>query len=300
MHYSVQYAPPPFSMTRRSLLRSAAERLENKGIDDARRTAEWIVCEALSIERTALIAHGTDEVAPEAETLVDAMVTRRLGGEPVQYILGHADFYGLRLDVTPAVLIPRPETEAVVEEALRRIRTFEAPWVLDVGTGSGAVALAVKHERPDAEVFGVDVSHEALVVAAHNAARLGLDVAFVGADALRPAFADEVPAMFDLVISNPPYVPEAEARELQVEVREHEPHQALFVPDADPLVGYRALAGHADRLLRPGGWLVAETHADFGADVRKLWAASGLEAEILPDLAGRDRIAVARRPRDAE
>ncbi|MEM1116332.1 MAG: peptide chain release factor N(5)-glutamine methyltransferase [Bacteroidota bacterium] len=286
-------------MTRRALLRSAAERLEAAGIDDAQRTAEWIVCEALGINRTALITDGAHDICTEAEGQVEVMLGRRLGGEPVQYILGHTEFYGLRLDVSPAVLIPRPETETVVEEALRRIRAFEAPWVLDVGTGSGAVALAIKHERPDAEVFAVDVSHDALAVAAHNAARLRLDVAFVGADALRPAFADEVPAMFDLVISNPPYVPEAERPELQTEVRDHEPHEALFVPDADPLIVYRALAGHADRLLRPGGWLIAETHADFGGAVRDLWADAGLGASILPDLAGRDRIAVAQRPRAA-
>lgn len=290
----------PFSMTRRALLRSAAARLEAGGIEDAQRTAEWVVCDVLGTDRTTLLADGMDEAGPEAEAAVDAMIARRLGGEPVQYILGHADFYGLRLEVTPDVLIPRPETEAVVEEALRRIQTFEAPWVLDVGTGSGAVALAIKHERPDAEVFAVDVSHDALVVAAGNAARLGLDVAFVGADALRPAFADEVPAMFDLVVSNPPYVPEVERAELQVEVRDHEPHRALFVPDTDPLVCYRALAGHADRLLRPGGWLVAETHADYGRAVRDLWTEAGLEAEILTDLAGRDRIAVARCPRGVE
>lgn len=283
-------------MTRRALLQSATAHLQEGDVDDARRTAEWIVCEALGVGRAALIAHGADEVRPEAVAAVDRMLARHLTGEPVQYVLGHADFYGLRLDVSPAVLIPRPETESVVEEALRRIRTFEAPWVLDVGTGSGAVALAVKHERPDAEVFAVDVSVDALTVAARNAARLGLDVAFVSADALRPAFADEVPAMFDLVVSNPPYVPEAERATLQVEVRDYEPHRALFVPDADPLVCYRALAGHADRLLRPGGWLVAETHADYGQDVRSLWAEAGLATEILPDLAGRDRIAVAQRP----
>lgn len=285
-------------MTRRALFQSVTARLREEGIEDPQRTAEWIVCEALGVGRAALIAHGAHEVHPEVAYAVDRMVERRLGGEPVQYIVGHTEFYGLRLDVTPAVLIPRPETETVVEAALRRVRAFEAPWVLDVGTGSGAVALAIKHERPDAEVFAVDVSADALGVAAANASRLGLDVAFVSADALRPAFADEVPAMFDLVVSNPPYVPEAERAELQTEVRDHEPHTALFVPDADPLVCYRALAGHADRLLRPGGWLVAETHADFGRAVRDLWADAGLDAEVLPDLAGRDRIAVARRPVD--
>lgn len=286
-------------MTRRALLDSATARLQAAGVEGARRTAEWIVEDVTGAGRLALTARDA-EATPGEAARVERLVARRAAGEPVQYVLGHADFYGLHLEVSPAVLIPRPETEAVVEEALRRLRPFEAPWVLDVGTGSGAVALALAHERPDAHVVAADVSAEALAVAAGNAERLGLAVTLVCADALRPAFADAVPPTFDLVVSNPPYVPAAERAGLQREVRDWEPGGALFVPDADPLVFYRALAGHADRLLRPGGWLVAETHADFGAAVAALWGGAGLEAaEVLPDLAGRDRIAVARRPAQA-
>ena len=283
-------------MTRRALLDSATARLQAAGVEGARRTAEWIVEDVTGAGRLALYA-GDAEATPAEAARVEVLVARRAAGEPVQYVLGWVDFYGLRLEVTPAVLIPRPETEAVVEEALRRIKTFEAPWVLDVGTGSGAVALALATERPDAEVFAADVSPAALAVAAANAERLGRPVTFVEADALRPAFADAVPPTFDLVVSNPPYVPEAERAGLQREVREWEPGGALFVPDADPLVFYRALAGHAERLVRPGGWLVAETHADWGRAVAALWGGAGFEeAAVLPDLAGRDRIAVARRP----
>jgi release factor glutamine methyltransferase len=283
-------------MTRRALLDDAVSALSDAGIADARRTAEWIVEEATGADRAALYARPDIVVEPAEAALVARYVARRAAGEPVQYVLGHADFYGLRLAVTPDVLIPRPETEEVVEEALRRVQATDAPWVLDVGTGSGAIALAVKHERPDAEVFAVDVSPEALAVAASNAARLGSEVTFVESDALRPAFAADVPPTFDLILSNPPYVPEAERAGLQVEVRAHEPASALFVPDADPLVFYRALAGHAGALLKPGGWLVAETHADLGQAVGALWREAGLdEVEVLADLAGRDRIAVGRR-----
>ena len=283
-------------MTRRAFVDSATARLEAAGVEGARRTAEWIAEEVTGAGRVALYVSGA-RLDVDQLARAEGMVARRAAGEPVQYVLGHADFYGLRLAVTPAVLVPRPETEAVVEEALRRLAPFEAPWVLDVGTGSGAVALAVASERPDAAVVAADVSDEALAVAAANAERLGLDVTFAHADALRPAFADAVPPTFDLVVSNPPYVPESERAGLQREVRDWEPGLALFVPDDDPLVFYRALAGHAGRLLRPGGWLVAETHADHGRAVAALWGGAGLEAaEVLPDLAGRDRVAVARRP----
>lgn len=287
----------PVSSSRRTLLNDAVARLEEAEVESARRVAEWIIEEVTGADRAALYARPDEEVAPDEATLAHQFVDRRLAGEPIQYILGHADFYGLRLAVTPDVLIPRPETEEVVEEALRRLRGAEAPWVLDVGTGSGAIALAVKHQRPTAEVFAADVSRGALAVATGNARRLGLDVTFVEADALRPSFAADVPPTFDLIVSNPPYVPEAERAGLQVEVRDHEPGSALFVPDDDPLVFYRALAGHADVLLRPGGWLVAETHADLGQAVGALWSEAGLtDVAVLPDLARRDRIAVGRIP----
>ena len=279
-------------MTRRALLDAAVARLAAAGVDDARRTAEWIVEDVTGARRVDLYARPDATVEPAEAAAVDRMLARRAAGEPVQYVLGSADFYGLTLDVTPAVLIPRPETETVVEHALGRIAGVQAPWVLDVGTGSGAIALAVKHERPDAQVFAADVSAAALAVAAGNAERLDLDVTFIESDALRPAFADAVPPTFALVISNPPYVPASEAPTLQRELA-HEPDTALFVPDHDPLVFYRALAGHAERLLQPGGVLVAETHADFGRQVASLWTEAGLaDVEVLSDLAGRDRVAV--------
>ncbi len=281
-------------MTRRDLLTDATSRFADAGLDGPRRTAEWLLEDATGATRAALMSRPDAEVAPSEAARFEGMVERRLAHEPVQYVMGHTCFYGLHLAVTPDVLIPRPETEEVVEAALKRIRGVARPWVLDVGTGSGAIALAVKHERPDAEVFAADISPEALAVAAANAAALGLDVAFIRADALRPQFATDVPPAFDLVLSNPPYVPSSERDSLEPEVRDHEPGLALFVDD--PLHFYRALAGHAPTLLRTGGWLVVETHADFGADVRDLFADAGLaDAAVLPDLAGRDRIALARR-----
>ena len=281
-------------MTRLALLDSLDARLREAGIDAPRRTAEWIVEEVTGAARAALYARPDATASSDARMRAETMLARRIAGEPIQYVLGHTDFYGLRLRVTPDVLIPRPETEEVVEAALQRLQDRPAPWVLDVGTGSGAIALAIKAQRPDAEVFAVDVSGPALGVARLNAEQLGHPVLFIEADALRPAFADAVPPTFDLVISNPPYVPDAERATMQREVVDHEPEEALFVSDADPLSPYRALAGHALRLLRPGGTLVVETHAHHGPDVAALFATAGLsDAVCLPDLAGRPRIAIA-------
>jgi release factor glutamine methyltransferase len=288
----VTFSPAvPNAVTRHALLENTVARLEGANIEDARRNAEWLLEEVLGASRAALYAHPEAPVSPGEALHVEALVARRLRREPLQYVLGHADFFGLRLRVTPAVLIPRPETEEVAEEALLRLKGREAPWVLDVGTGSGALALALKRRRPDAEVFACDVSEAALAVAAENAAHLDLAVAFIQADVLDPAFTHAAPPAFDLVVSNPPYVPETEREALAPEVRDHEPAGALFVPDGDPLLFYRALAARAPDLLKPGGWLVVETHADYGADVRGLFTDAGLEGVALRrDLSGRPRI----------
>ncbi|MEM1043287.1 MAG: peptide chain release factor N(5)-glutamine methyltransferase [Bacteroidota bacterium] len=277
--------------TRRTLLDAATERLGEAGIENVRRNAEWMLEGALGLDRTSLLTRLDEPVTAEEAEVFETMMSRRLKREPLQYVIGHADFYGIRLRVTPAVLIPRPETEELVEAALERLEDVPKPWVLDLGTGSGAIALALKHERPDAEVFACDLSEDALAVAAENADRLALDVSFIRADILAPVFAEGVPPCFDLLVSNPPYVPDAEAAMLEPEVRDFEPPAALFTGD-DPLVHYRAIAGHAARVLKPGGLVVVETHADYADAVRDLLAESGFaDAGVKDDLAGRPRIA---------
>ena len=284
-------------MTRRDLLADAVARLAAAGVEDARRSAEWMLEDVLGLDAAArplLLGRPDEGVSPDAAVAFEKMVARRAGREPVQYVLGHTNFFGLHLAVSPAVLIPRPETEEVAEEALRRLEGTATPWVLDVGTGSGAIALAVKHTRPDAEVFGCDTSTDALEVAAANAERLGLEVAFAPADLLDPSFAHDLPPAFDLVVSNPPYVPASEREGLQPEVRDWEPDAALYVPADDPLLFYRALAALAPTLLKPGGHLVVETHADHGAAVCELFASAGLAgATLTRDMAGHDRIVAA-------
>ncbi len=276
--------------TRRALLEAAAERLSEAGIEHARRNAEWMLEGALGLDRTTFLANLREPVTEEEQAAFEDMVARRMGREPLQYVVGHADFYGLRLRVTPAVLIPRPETEEVVEVALGHLKDVRAPWVLDMGTGSGAIALALKHERPDAEVFACDLSEDALAIASHNADRLALDVSFIHADALAPAFVEGVPACFDALVSNPPYVPDTEAATLAPEVRDFEPSAALFTGD-DPLLHYRAITGHASRVLKPGGLILFETHVDYAAAVRALLDESGYtDTAVTADLSGRPRI----------
>ncbi len=287
-------------MTRQALLESFVARLEDAHIEDARRNAEWIVEHVLGLSKAALYAYADVSLTGRERDSGEALLLRRLRREPIQYVLGQADFMGLTLHVSSPVLIPRPETEEVVEEALRKLDGIDAPWVLDIGTGSGAIALAIKYKRPDAEVFACDISEAALEIASANAERLKLEITFIHADALDPAFAQNVSPVFDVVVSNPPYVPDGERETLQPEVAAYEPSVALFVPNDDPLRHYRSFAGHAPFLLKPGGWFVVETHADFGEDVRSLFAGFDLHDVVLKnDLAGRPRIVSARYESDS-
>lgn len=286
--------------TVRSVLDDAVGRLADAGVDDPRRSAEWLLCEVLGTNRAGLYASLSSPVQGERASDFERMLRRRLRHEPLQYILGYTEFFGLRLDVTPDVLIPRPETEELVELALVCLEGRVHPRVLDVGTGSGCIALAVKKARPDAAVYACDVSSSALLVARRNADVNELSVDFREADVLHPGFVDRVPRALDLLVSNPPYVTREEAATLSEAVRSFEPHLALFAGD-DPVVFYRHLARHGRRLLEDGGWMVLETHADYGELVADLLEeAGGYEAvELRQDLAGRDRMVRAMRRKRA-
>ncbi|HMB93411.1 MAG TPA: peptide chain release factor N(5)-glutamine methyltransferase [Rhodothermales bacterium] len=279
-----------------AVLNAVVQQLEQGGIDEARRNAEWLVGEVAGHSRARLYAYPEREMTEAQLEILRSLVARRLQHEPVQYIVGHADFYGLRLHVTPAVLIPRPETEQVVETALAWLAEQSAPRVLDIGTGSGCIPLAFKHERPDAEVFACDISEEALVVARRNADEHGLAIHFFLADVLGGAFLDVAPGNLDLLISNPPYVALDEAESLARHVRDHEPHLALFAGE-DPLLFYRVIIRHAAILLAPGGLLIFETDAYHAEEVVALMQASPFEQVALnKDLAGLPRIVRGQRP----
>jgi release factor glutamine methyltransferase len=285
----------PQRATQHAVLQAAIGELADAGIAHPRRNAEWLLAAVLDCNRATLYAYPERHVAVEDRARLEQMVVRRTRHEPLQYIVGHEDFYGLRLQVTPDVLIPRPETEEVVERALRCIASHTAPRVLDVGTGSGCIALAIQHERPDAIVQACDVSSEALAVARRNAQMHDLAVNFVQADVLSDAFIEQVAVPFHLVVSNPPYIPDSEAPRLPADVQDYEPARALFT-GADPLRFYRAIVRHAPALLDTDGWLTLETHAEYAGAVRALFDAPAWHSmDVHQDMSGRPRVVLAQK-----
>ena len=272
------------------LLQHAAGRRTAAGVDAPRRDAELLVLHVLGRERAFLYAHPETVLTAAELAAFDQLLTARARRVPTQYLTGTQEFYGRPFRVTPAVLIPRPETELVVEMALERLRPAPAPTCMDVGTGSGCIAITLALERRDARVAALDRSWAALAVARDNARHLGAAVDFCAGDLL----AALRPASIDLVIANPPYVARAERAALPPEVRDHEPDAALFAgPRGDEV--FARLVPEAARVLRPGGWLVLEIGANQGPALRQLLA-GWVEAEVRPDLQGLDRVVVARQP----
>jgi release factor glutamine methyltransferase len=261
--------------------------------DRPRQEAEILLGAALGKSRAWLLAHHDEQILDcEATDVYEAHLARRARREPMAYILGEKEFWSLRLAVTPAVLIPRPETELVVELALAWLPENAAARVLDLGTGSGAIALALAHERPRLTVVGIDVSDEAVELARLNAAQLGVDNAGFRAGHWYEPVAGE---RFDLIASNPPYIATADPR-VEREVRLFEPPAALY-SGADGLDALRTIVAGASAHLVPGGGLVLEHGDDQGMAVRDLLQQRGFgQVATHRDLAGRDRCTAGRRP----
>jgi release factor glutamine methyltransferase len=252
---------------------------------EPRLSAEVMLARVLGRERSYLYAHPESELTAEQGAQWRQWLDRRAAGEPLQHILGGQEFYGRRFSVGPDVLIPRPETELIVEAALERIPYDQPARIADIGTGSGCIAVTLALERPRAHVIATDVSLAALTRARDNAKTLGANVEFYATDLLAG-----IAGPFDLVVSNPPYLAESELPDLAPEVRDHEPHVALVAgPEGDEI--YRRLIPAARERLRPGGWLILELGYASAQPVRGLLnPAAWRQIEIRRDHQGWDRV----------
>jgi release factor glutamine methyltransferase len=278
-----------------SARRSLTSQFKSVQIDSAALDARILVGAALGLDLTGVIAAATRPVTPAEAARLEDLACRRLKGEPVARILGSKEFWGLPLQLSPATLVPRPDTETVVELALEMLQAGPAadrPRIADIGTGSGAILLALLSELPDAYGVGTDISAAALRTASANARDLGLAgrAAFIACDYLAA-----LSGAFDLIVSNPPYIRSAEIVDLATEVRDHDPIRALD-GGTDGLDAYRALVPQAARLLAPGGALVVEAGQGQSGDIEGLMTASGLTLERHPkaDLAGAARAVAGR------
>ena len=297
--------PAAPEMTCRETIDSLTERLSPLyDPREARAIARVLVSERAGIPVSALL---TD---PGAELRIEGLeqdIERLADGVPLQYVVGAAEFYGRRFAVREGVLIPRPETEELVDRIVRSEHTAqrgssrqagEAPGtlrILDIGTGSGWIAASLALELPEAEVFAAEIADEALAVAEENFRRLGARVTLRRSDALQELEA-QFPEPFDLIVSNPPYVPESDRAAMHPNVRDHEPGVALFVPDDDPLRFYRAIARAGRRMLRPGGRLWCEIYEQAAEAMREMLAGEGYTDTIVyKALVDKDRITCSRR-----
>lgn len=273
--------------------RALATRFRQQGIDSAELDARLLTGGAFGLDLTGLIAATTRIVTPDEAAHLENFLQRRLAGEPVARILGVKEFWGLTLNLSAATLVPRPDTETVVELALEVCRRQERRRIADIGTGSGAILLALLSELPDATGVGTDISLEALRMARNNAARLGLTqcAAFVACN-----YTAALSGPFDLIVSNPPYIRSADIAGLDREVREYDPPRALD-GGPDGLAAYRVIAPDAARLLAPGGTLIVEAGYGQSGPIAELMSASGLTPDVPPkaDLAGIPRAVAGRR-----
>jgi release factor glutamine methyltransferase len=272
-------------MTVGGALARAASELELHGVPEPAVDAELLLAHVTGLSRTEVRVERTRPLAADEEATLQALVDRRSRREPLAYVLGEWGFRRLTLVVDRRVLVPRPETEVVVDRCLELLVDLPEPEILDVGTGSGAIALALVDEHPGAGVTAVDASHDALAVAAANSRRLGLDVRFLLHD-----LADGLPGgPYDLVVANPPYVTEEEVDLLAPEVRDWEPCHAIVDRGQT-----EAVARAATEVLKPGGWLVVETHWHGAREVAELLAGHYGAPRISRDLSGRERVVEAR------
>lgn len=239
--------------------------------------------------RKEMILMRNEVLSHENKERIHEVVVRLKAYEPIQYILGEAEFYGLKFFVRSGVLIPRNETEELADLIIKRNKHKKIS-VFDVGTGSGCIPVAIKKYLPESDVWSCDISETAISLAKENASRNSVEIFFVKFDILSD---QTFPVMgFDIIVSNPPYVTEKEKELMQPNVLEYEPHEALFVPDKDPLKFYKAIVERSAVLLKEGGEVYFEINEMFGSDIRELLENNNFTAEIVKDINGKDRIVI--------
>ncbi|MEO6850523.1 MAG: peptide chain release factor N(5)-glutamine methyltransferase [Mucilaginibacter sp.] len=236
------------------------------------------------------------EISTEASEKIKEILVRLKTGEPIQYILGHTEFYGLPFKVNPSVLIPRPETEELVEWAVSSVgsRQLAVGSILDIGTGSGCIAISLKKNLPDKLVCAIDISTEALKTAKVNAALNEVNITFIEIDILSLPDYSPLTTNYSLIISNPPYVTPTDKKQMDINVTDFEPHNALFVPENDPLIFYNAIADFASTHLEQGGLLFFEINENYGEQIVELLDHKQFkDIELRKDMSGRDRMIMA-------
>lgn len=272
-------------MTYRELWRTL-EPLYGNG--EARAVTDYVLDVCFGLSKADIMCGAVEEMTAEKTAELNKIFGRLMEGEPVQYVLGRAEFSGRWFNVRPGVLIPRPETEELCAWITADSKASASPKVLDIGTGSGCIAITLQLDMPESKVTAWDISADALDVARENAQQLGANVNFVKQDALNAKPEGE----WDVIVSNPPYICEKEKKDMAVNVLEHEPHTALFVPDADPLLFYRAITRLAVQTLNKGGRLYFEINPIYADDTCRMMQAEGMTAvELRSDMYGKQRMA---------
>lgn len=285
--------------TRKEIISNIEASLEPLyGAREACSMAAMTVEKLLGWTRNDLLIRGSDniEITTDQHQAIETVINELKTFRPIQYVLGECEFYGLRLRVREGVLIPRPETEELVAWMLTRLQGTAR--ILDIGTGSGAIALTLAANMKQASVWAMDISNKALDIASENARRLAVDVKFINADILdNSSNLMSGGEKYDAVVSNPPYVPSSDLQHIESNVKDYEPHLALFVPDNDPLLFYRAIARRSKEILNNGGQLFFEIYEKYGDDTVRLLESEGYRnIELREDLNCKPRMIACIKP----
>jgi release factor glutamine methyltransferase len=285
-------------MNWKEAIETAKSKFIEANIDDARDNAEYIAAHVLGFwSKSEMRTYYLTPLSEDDQKHYESLIARRLAHEPLQHVIGETEFYGLRLFTSPAALIPRPETEILVEEALRESSGMRNIQILDIGTGSGAIALALATRLPESTITGVDISADAIALAKKNKARLGADnTIFEEINIFREEFQKKYHRAFDMILSNPPYISAEEFETLEPEVKDFDPRIAL-TDEADGLIFYRRIAEIASEILKANGKIIVEIGYGSLKEVEKIFTGAGLAViRIVKDLQGIERVLVINTP----